>query len=168
MHGRRSSQLEESPAILGGKHSSRNPRRPHLHRVLEAQCSRVHTWVTCSLCPQQSDHVVGQQMNPHLLLVHLGRLAGQHAHARGGLEVAQVEFHVPATWIQIREFVFANLPEVLQCGEQHLVAHSDFTHSQRSCELPVLRDCHPIWMRFRLGPLSPRQVPERKRSSCVL
>ena len=64
-------------------------------------------------------------MDPQLFLVHLRRLAAQHVHARGGLEVAQVELDVPATRIQRREIVLADLAVIKQRGDQYLVGYFD-------------------------------------------
>jgi adenylate cyclase len=93
-------QCEQSPTVIRGRQTARDPLRPQLHRVLEAQATRVHAGVAGGLRHEQADHVVGQQMDPQLFLVHLRRLAAQHIHARGGLEVAQVELDVPAPRVQ--------------------------------------------------------------------
>ena len=109
-------QGEQSPAALRGRHPSRDPLGPQLHGVLEAQTARVHAGIAGGLRHEQSDHVIGQQMDPQLLLVHLRRLAAQHIHAGGGLEVAQVQLKVPATRVQRAEIVFADLPVIEQRG----------------------------------------------------
>jgi hypothetical protein len=62
-----SDQREQSLAILRGRKSSRHPLGPQLHRVLEAQAARVHVGIASGLRHEQSDHVVGQQMDPQLL-----------------------------------------------------------------------------------------------------
>lgn len=69
-------------------------------------------------------------MDPQLLLIHLRRLAAQCIHACGGLEVAQVQFNVPATRVQRRQIVLADLAEIEQRGDQHLVRDFDFTQRE--------------------------------------
>lgn len=101
-------QREQPLVVLRRRQPSRQPLRPELHRVLEAQAARVHVGIAGGLRHEQSNHVVGQQMDPQLLLVHLGRLAAQHVHARGGLEVAQVELDVPSVPVQHREIILAD------------------------------------------------------------
>ena len=56
------------------RQTSADPLRPWLYRVFEAQLPRVHAGIAGGLRHEQSDHVVGQQMNPELLFVHLRRL----------------------------------------------------------------------------------------------
>lgn len=79
---------------------------------------------------------VGKQMDPELFLVHLRRLAVQHDHASGGLEVALIE----------------------QRGDQHLVGDLEFTDSEFIRQARVLHGRHPLWA-GRLGPA--RQVIAR-------
>ena len=98
-----SDQREQPLAIIRAAKPSRQPLRPHLHRVLEAQASWIDVGIAGGLRHEQSDHVVGQQVDPQLFLVHLRRLAAQDVHARGGLEVAQVQFDVPATPVGQRQ-----------------------------------------------------------------
>nr|ACN62951.1 putative IS4 family transposase [Diaphorobacter sp. PCA039] len=92
-------------------------------------------------------------MDPQLFLVHLRRLAAQHIHARGGLEVAQVKLDVPATRIQRREIVLADLAMIEHRGDQHLVGDFDFTDHEFVGEVSVLLGRHPLWARRRLGPV---------------
>ena len=64
-------QREQPSTVVRSRQSARHPLRPQLHRVLEAQVARIHVGVAGGLCHEQSDHVVGQQVNPQLLVVHL-------------------------------------------------------------------------------------------------
>src|SRR5450830_689831 len=91
-------------------------------------------------------------MDPQLFLVHLRRLAAQHVHARGGLEVAQIELDVPATRIQRREIVLADFAMIKQCGDQYLVGDFDFTDREFVREVSVLLGRHPLWAGRRFWP----------------
>lgn len=85
-------QRERLLAILLGRKSARDPLRPQLHRVPQAQAARVHAGIAGGLRHEQSDPVVRTPADgPTLLLVHLWRLAAQYIHARRSFEVAQVE-----------------------------------------------------------------------------
>jgi hypothetical protein len=55
-----SDQREQPLAIIRAAKPSRQPLRPHLHRVLEAQASRIDVGIAGGLRHEQSDHVVGQ------------------------------------------------------------------------------------------------------------
>ena len=145
-------QRKQAPAILRGRQTPRDPLRPQLHGVLEAQVTRVDAGIARGLRHQQPDQVVRQQMDPQLLLVHLRRLAAQHVHARGGLEVAQVQFDIPAPRIQRREIVLADLAMFQQRGDQHLVGDLDLAYRQFIGEPRVLLGRHPLRARRRLGP----------------
>lgn len=94
-------QREQQLAILRGRKSSCDPLGPQLNRVLEAQATRVHAGIGGGLGHQEADHVVGQQMGLQLLFIHFWRLAAQDVHPCGGLEIAQVEFDVPAARVQL-------------------------------------------------------------------
>ena len=119
-------QREQPLVVLRRTNPSRHPLGPKLHRVLEAQAARVHIGVAGGLRHEKSDHVVGQQMDPQLLLIHLGRLAAQHVHAGGGLEVAQVQLDAPAARVQRRQIVLAEPSMIHQRGDQNLVPDFDF------------------------------------------
>jgi hypothetical protein len=67
-------QGEQPLVVLRRRQSSRPPLRPQLHRVLEAQAARVHASIAGGLHHEQPDHVVGQQVDSPLCLVHLWRL----------------------------------------------------------------------------------------------
>ena len=62
-------QGEQLPAILRRRQTSRDPLRPQLQGVFEAQLVRVHTGIAGGLRQEQTDHVVGQQMDLQLFLV---------------------------------------------------------------------------------------------------
>ena len=82
---------EQPPVVAHGRQSSRELIDTQMHGLFEAQLTRVDTGTAGGLLHEQADHVVGQQMDPQLFLVHLRRQVVQHLHAGGGLEVAQVE-----------------------------------------------------------------------------
>ena len=84
-------QREQPPVVAHGRQTSRELIDTQLHGVFEAQLTQVDTGMAGGLRHEQADHVVGQQMDPQLFLVHLRRQVVQHLHAGGGLEVAQVE-----------------------------------------------------------------------------
>ena len=73
------------------------PQGPQLHRMLEAELARNLVGQQRRLRHQQPDHVVGQQVDPDLLLHHRRALARKLVHAERGLDVAQIEFDAPAT-----------------------------------------------------------------------
>ena len=137
-------QREQALAILRVRQASRALLCPQLHRVLEAQLTRVYAGIAGGLRHEQPDDVVGQQMDPQLFLVHLRRLAAQHVHAGGGLEVAQVQLDVPATRVQRREIGLADPSMIQQRGDQHLMIDLDFAQRQLIGELRVLLGRHPL------------------------
>jgi len=52
---------------------------------------------------QQTDQVVGEQVDPQLFLDHGRRQAAQYLHAERGLDAAQVELDLPATLVQLTQ-----------------------------------------------------------------
>ncbi len=83
------------------------------------------------LCHEQTNQVVGQQMYPHLFLVHLRRLITEHVHAQGRFDVAQVELHVPAQPVQPGQFGFSNPAVIEHRGDQDWLAIDfDFPHGE--------------------------------------
>ena len=82
---------EQTPVVAHGRQTSREPLDTQLHGVFEAQLTQVDIGMAGGLRHEQANHVVGQQMDPQLFLVHLRRQAVQHLNAGGGLKVAQVE-----------------------------------------------------------------------------
>lgn len=48
--------------ILRGRQAVRDPLRPQLHRVLEAQVARIQAGIVGGLRHEHADHVAGQQM----------------------------------------------------------------------------------------------------------
>ena len=56
-------QRKQAPAILRGRQTPRDPLRPQLHGVLEAQVTRVDAGIARGLRHQQPDQVVRQQVN---------------------------------------------------------------------------------------------------------
>ena len=79
----------------------RGPFGPQLYGVLEAQLSRMNAGIHSGLRHQQTDQVVGEQMNPQLLLDHARCEAAQHFDAERGFDVAKVQFHIPALGVQL-------------------------------------------------------------------
>ena len=73
---------EQSVGISAQIDTMRGPFRPQLYGMLEAQVSRVNIGIQRRLRHQQTDQVVGEQVNPQLLLDHLGRKAAQDTFQR--------------------------------------------------------------------------------------
>ena len=99
---------------------------------------------------EPTNQVVGQQMNPHLFLIHLWSLTTEHVHAQGGLDVAQVEFHVPVLPVQLGQFGLSNLAVIEHRGNQDLAVDLDFPHSKLIREGLVMLLRHPLWAGLRL------------------
>ena len=51
---------EQPTAVLRSRQTSRDPLRPQLNSVLEAQIARVYASITGGLRHEQANHVVGQ------------------------------------------------------------------------------------------------------------
>ena len=47
--------------------------------------------------------VVGQQIDPQFFLSHLWRATTQHLHLQSRFDVAQIEFHIPALRVKLRQ-----------------------------------------------------------------
>src|SRR5690242_20568290 len=54
-----------------------HPFTPDLHRVFEAQLTRVQTCLPRRFSHQQADQIVGEEVDPELFLAHLRRFAAQ-------------------------------------------------------------------------------------------
>jgi len=120
------------------------PGDPKLQGVFEAELAGQAVGQQGGLGHQQSDQVVGQKIYPDLLDHHLRCLAAQHLHAQGGLDVAQVQFHVPAFSIELFQSAFGRLFRAQQRRHQDLAAGTQFPHRQGARRLLVLGLAHPV------------------------
>lgn len=83
-----------------------HPRQPWLDRMPQAQGARQYIRGTRGIHHQHADQVVGEQIDPQLLLDHRGRLACQRLHAERRLDATQIELDVPAALVEILQFGF--------------------------------------------------------------
>src|SRR6266702_3839405 len=86
-----------------------NPFGPYLHGMFEAQLTWIHACLQRRLSHQQTDQIVGQQIDPQFFLAHLRSLTTQDLQAQRGLDIAEIQFNVPPVLVQSTEFSFAYL-----------------------------------------------------------
>ena len=128
------------------------------------QASRVNIGMAGGLRHEKSDRVVGQQVNPKLLVVHVRCLTAQHIHACRGLEVSQVQLDVPASRIQRPEVGLVDPSMIEQRGHQDLVCYFDFAQRDGVGGVGVLLGRHPLGTCRRLRPAHD-VVPRARRPS---
>ena len=106
MSSDRRSQRSEQPPLLSRIDRSAELRLPlaqGLNAAFEAQPTRHLPDLGGRLQHQQTDGVVGDEMHQDFLLHHFRRATAQHVHAQGGLDVAKVQFDIPALEVQVRQ-----------------------------------------------------------------
>src|SRR4051812_171882 len=121
----------------------RDPFSPYLHGMFEAQLTRVHASLQGRLDHQQTDQVVCQQIDPKLFLAHLRSLTTQDLQAQRGLDVAEIQLHVPPALVQSTEFSFAHLAVREHGCNQYPRTHFHLAHAQLRRECGVLSLTHP-------------------------
>src|SRR3989344_7321601 len=129
-----------------------SPFRPQLHGMFEAQLAWVYVGVERRLRHEQADQVVSEQVHPQFLLDHRRRLATEHFHAEGGLDVAQVQLHVPAAPVQLGQRALSDPAMIEHRGDQDLPVDLHFSYGDLIWVRFVLRRCHPLGPRLRLRP----------------
>jgi hypothetical protein len=67
----------------------RDPFAPQLHSVFEAERARMSGGLLRRLRHQQADQVIGQEVDPDLLFIHLWSVATQLCHLQGRFNRAQ-------------------------------------------------------------------------------
>ncbi len=144
-------QRAQTSVIGCGVQSSRGPRGAHLHRVLEADLPWMDAGMAGGLRHELTDHVVGQQVNPKLLLIHARCLATQYVHAQGCLEVSQIQLNVPAPREQRLQAVLAQRAGIAHRGDQNLMGDPGLAQRQLLGQVGVLLRTHPL-RAPRLGP----------------
>src|SRR5665213_1969049 len=111
-------QLRDEPEqrvrISAQINAMRGPFSPQLYGVFEAQLPRMNIGIQCGLRHQQTDQVIGEKMNPQLLLDHPWREAAQDFDAQGGFDVAKIQLHIPALRVQLVERAFVDFALVQQ------------------------------------------------------
>jgi hypothetical protein len=85
-----------------------------LERCFETEGSRRSASLTGRLSHDRSDQVVRQHMSPDLLAHELRRLATQDVHREDVLDRPPIEFHVPASAIELSEVIPGGLLGVQQ------------------------------------------------------
>src|ERR1019366_8919600 len=86
-------QREQDGDIAGSvtAQSARDPFRPQLHGVLKTQLARMYVGVEGGLCHEQADQIVGEQVHPDFLFVHLRGVATEDVHAQSRFNVAKIQ-----------------------------------------------------------------------------
>lgn len=91
-------------------------------------------------------------MDPQFLFVHLWRVAAEHVHAQGRLQVSQVQLGVPPLSVKLRELVFADLFRVEHRGDEYATTHLNLSYRELIGKILVLLFVHPLRPSDRLGP----------------
>jgi hypothetical protein len=108
----------------------RGPFSPQLYGVFEAQLPRRNIGIQCGLRHQQTDQVIGEKMNPQLLLDRPWREAAQDFDAQGGFDVAKIQLHIPALRVQLVERAIVDFALVQQRGNQDLAIDPHLSYRQ--------------------------------------
>jgi len=130
------------------------PQSPQLHGVLEAELAGDLVGQQRRLRHQQTDQVVGKQVDPDFFLDHRGTFAGELVHPEGGFDVPQVEFDAPAPPVEGVDRRLRILFGVQQRRHQDLAASGQLTHRQGGRHAGVVGRSHPV------GALGPSQHEE--------
>src|SRR5882757_6373888 len=95
---------------------TRGPFGPQLHGVFETQLAWVHGGCDRGLRHEQADQVVGEEVYPDFLFVHLRGVAAQLCHLQGRFDRTQVQLDVPALLKELFQGPFADLPRTQKGG----------------------------------------------------
>src|SRR5579883_3156222 len=106
------------------------PFGPQLHRMLEAQLTRMHAGLQRRLSHQKADQIVGEQVDPQLLLAHRRSLTTQHLQSQSVFDVAQIELYIPSALVKLPQLSFAHAAWIEHRGHQHAAADADLAHEQ--------------------------------------
>ena len=101
--------------------AAHDPLAPQLYGVLKTQMAWMHGSLRCGLRHQHADQVVGEEMHPEFLLVHLRGVAAQFCHLQGRLDGAQIQLNVPALPKQLSQGGFADLARAQQGGDDYSI-----------------------------------------------
>src|SRR6266566_7400875 len=92
---------------------------------------------------------MAKQVNPDFLLRHLRCFANEHLHAKGGLDISQIEFHLPAFAVQRFEYSLRCYRRTQECGHENLTGGRKFPYREGVGRLRVLLGRHPSWPALR-------------------
>lgn len=121
------------------------PGNPELQGVFETQLTRSRVGMERCLSHQQSNEIVGQPVDPHLLASQGRRLTAQLLHAQGALDIAPIQFDLPSAskqGLQGRVVCGLGTP---QGRDQDFPTGAHLSSHQRARRLIVVRLTHPVW-----------------------
>lgn len=93
---------------------------------------------------KKPDQVVRQQMDPDLLVHHFGRLAAEDVHPHSLLDMANIQLHVPALFVECFHIRFADPLVTRHRGHHDLATGFELTHGDRFRRPLTGRLTHPV------------------------
>src|ERR1035437_586014 len=127
--GELSDEAEQGGRIGSEIDAMRGPLGPPLYGVFEAQLPRVKAGLECGLRHQQTDQVIGEQMDPQFLLDHLRGEAAQDVHSERDFDVAKIQLHMPASRVQLVQLAFSDLARIDRKSTRLNSSHANISYA---------------------------------------